>query len=56
MGLKEEAFYVIIWALVALALVVLFDPTGRIAKPLILFRVLAALTAGLTWGIIAALG
>jgi hypothetical protein len=45
MGLKVEAFYVIIWALVALGVVILLDPTGRIAKPLILFAVVAAVAA-----------
>jgi hypothetical protein len=54
MGLKQEVFYVIIWTLVALGVVVMFDRTGRLAILLSVFVALAAAAAGLTWGIIVA--
>lgn len=55
-GLKQEVFYVIIWTLVALGVVVMFDRTGRLAILLSVFVALAAAAAGLTWGIIVAFG
>ena len=56
MGLKQEVFYVIIWTLVALGVVVMFDRTGRLAILLSVFVALAAAAARLTWGIIVAFG
>jgi hypothetical protein len=56
MGLKQEAFYVLVWVLVALGVVVMFDRTGRLAMLLIAFAALAAVAAGLTWGVLVAFG
>jgi hypothetical protein len=42
MGLKQEVFYVIIWTLVALGVVVMFDRTGRLAILLSVLVVSAA--------------
>lgn len=52
MGLKQEAFYILIWAMVAIGVVIMFDRTGRLALLIVVFGAPAALAAGVTWGIL----
>lgn len=56
MGLKQEAFYILVWALVAVGVVIMFDRTGRLALLMFAFGALAALAAGLTWAILVVFG
>ena len=55
-GAQARGILLIIWTLVALGVVVMFDRTGRLAILLSIFVALAAAAAGLTWGIIVAFG
>jgi hypothetical protein len=43
MGLKQEAFYILIWAMVAIGVVIMFDRTGRLALLIFAFGAVAAL-------------
>ena len=52
MGLSSEIFQVIIWILVVEAVVILFDPTGRLAKMLLVFTFMALAAGALTWWIV----
>ena len=56
MGLKQEAFYVLVWAMVAVGVVIMFDRTGRLAPLIFAFGAVAALAAGLTWAILVVFG
>ena len=56
MGLKQEAFYVLVWAMVAVGVVIMFDRTGRLALLMFAFGAVAALAAGLTWAILVVFG
>ena len=56
MGLKQEAFYILVWAMVAIGVVIMFDRTGRLALLIFAFGAVAALAAGLTWAILVVFG
>jgi hypothetical protein len=45
MGLKQEAFYILIWAMVAIGVVIMCDRSRRLALLIVVFGALAALAA-----------
>jgi hypothetical protein len=50
MAFRQEAFYLIIWALVIDAAIILFNP--RLGKALLVLTVVAGVVGALTWWIV----